>query len=69
MLCGGNLVRQPAFQDLGRSRPGPFRCVGPLPGANALKNHAIFVGVYPGLGEEQIDHIAAEIPRFVRSAR
>ena len=69
MLFGGNLVRQPAFQDLARRRPGSFRCAVPLPGADALMNRALFVGVYPGLDEEQLDHVGREVERFVLSSR
>ncbi len=62
MLFGGNLVRQPALVRLRReyeknpaagAQP-PFRVVGDLTGADRLMNQAIFVGVYPGLNDEQL---------------
>ncbi len=69
MLFGGNLVRQPALVQLRREydkRPAatghpPFRVVGDLAGADRLMNHAIFVGVYPGLTEHQLAFIADAI--------
>jgi len=66
MLFGGNLVRQPAFHELKQRRPGSFRCVGDLQGADDILNRAIFVGVYPGLDTEQLDYIARSISELVR---
>jgi CDP-6-deoxy-D-xylo-4-hexulose-3-dehydrase len=61
MLFGGNLVRQPVFaQRKGLPSPG-FRTVGDLAGADAIMNEVLFVGVYPGLTEAMIAHIAATI--------
>lgn len=76
MLFGGNLVRQPAFVDLrrqyeaGHSRTGnpPFRVVGDLAGADRLMNEALFVGVYPGLSNEQLDFVADTITRFCHAS-
>ena len=67
MLFGGNLVRQPAFHELKQRRPGSFRCVGDLQGADEILNRAIFVGVYPGLDTEQLDYIARSISELARA--
>lgn len=62
MLFGGNLVRQPAFVQLKADTMGAgFRVVGDLAGADRIMNDALFVGVYPGLRPEHVDHIAATI--------
>jgi CDP-6-deoxy-D-xylo-4-hexulose-3-dehydrase len=66
MLFGGNLVRQPAFLELARERPGSFRVTGPLAGADTLMKEALFVGTYPGLTEEMLDYIACSIREFCR---
>ena len=67
MLFGGNMVRQPAFHELKQRRPGSFRCVGDLRGADEILNRAIFVGVYPGLDTDQLDYIARSISELVRA--
>jgi CDP-6-deoxy-D-xylo-4-hexulose-3-dehydrase len=68
MLFGGNLVRQPAFMQLAADTAGRgLRVVGDLAGADAIMQRAIFVGTYPGLDDERLEHIAGTISAFVRS--
>lgn len=76
MFFGGNLVRQPAFVQVRRDRPGAFRVVGPantaaneteLPGADRIMNRTLFIGTYPGLTPEMIDYMIAVIRDFVVS--
>ena len=67
MLFGGNLIRQPAFVQLQKDRPGAFRVMGDLPGADQLMNEAIFVGVYPGLSTEMLDYVIETIHKFARA--
>jgi CDP-6-deoxy-D-xylo-4-hexulose-3-dehydrase len=67
MLFGGNLVRQPAFVQLKKDRPDGMRCAGELPQADRIMNHTFFLGTYPGLTAEQIDHMAKVIRDFVAS--
>ena len=62
MLFGGNLVRQPAFVQLREDTAGRgLRVVGDLAGADRIMRDSIFVGVYPGLGAEQLQYIAATV--------
>jgi CDP-6-deoxy-D-xylo-4-hexulose-3-dehydrase len=68
MLFGGNLVRQPVFHELATRRPGAFRCVGTLPGADAIMNRALFIGVYPGLDDRQIAHACDVLRSFIRDS-
>jgi CDP-6-deoxy-D-xylo-4-hexulose-3-dehydrase len=81
MLFGGNLVRQPAFVQLNRDSPDAFRVVdgssfsnprstihdppSPLPAADRIMNHTIFLGTYPGLTREMLDYIVETIRKFV----
>ena len=67
MLFGGNLIRQPAFVQLQKDRPGAFRVMGDLPGADQLMNEAIFVGVYPGLSTAMLDYVIETIHKFARA--
>jgi CDP-6-deoxy-D-xylo-4-hexulose-3-dehydrase len=50
-LFGGNLLRQPAFQDV------HHRVVGGLETSDKLMNDAFFVGVYPGLTPPMLDYM------------
>ena len=66
MLFGGNLVRQPAFVSLRRQRPGAFRVVGDLAGADRIMNESVFIGTYPGLTKEMLDYMVETITSFVK---
>jgi CDP-6-deoxy-D-xylo-4-hexulose-3-dehydrase len=54
-LFGGNLLRQPAYQNI------PHRVVGPLENADRVTERSFWVGVYPGLQEEQLHYLARSI--------
>jgi CDP-6-deoxy-D-xylo-4-hexulose-3-dehydrase len=66
MLFGGNLVRQPAFVTLRRQRPGAFRVVGDLAGADRVMNEAVFIGTYPGLTPDMLGYMIETIRQFVK---
>lgn len=66
MLFGGNLVRQPAFVQLGQDNPNAFRTIGDLAGADEIMNRTLFVGVYPGLTPAMIDFMVETVRTFVR---
>ncbi|MCS7063819.1 MAG: lipopolysaccharide biosynthesis protein RfbH [Methylacidiphilales bacterium] len=67
MLFGGNLLRQPAFVQLRKERPESIRIIGDLKGADRILNHALFIGVYPGLTPAMLDYMIEAIHDFVRS--
>ncbi len=85
MLFGGNLVRQPAFVQLKRDNPAALRVVdcsssklaspgsdlpaSPLPAADRIMNQTMFLGTYPGLTKEMIDHMVYVIREFVESKK
>jgi CDP-6-deoxy-D-xylo-4-hexulose-3-dehydrase len=60
LFCG-NLLRQPAYAGI------PCRTVGYLANTDTIMNNTFFVGVYPGLTDEQIDFVADAFHRFLRS--
>jgi CDP-4-dehydro-6-deoxyglucose reductase, E1 len=60
-LFGGNLVRQPAFEGTVHRVPRP------LVTSDFVMNQTFWVGVYPGLSDAAIDHVAGTL-RSVTSA-
>ena len=80
MLFGGNLLRQPVFVNLRKENPAAFRIRGLaaketasldsaaihslLPGADEIMEQAIFLGVYPGLSQAQLDYVVESVHEF-----
>lgn len=62
LLFGGNLTRQPAYQEVN------YRVVGSLAVSDMVMNQAFWIGVYPGLTEEMIDYILNVFEKFMSSA-
>ncbi len=58
LLFAGNLTRQPYFQ--GRQ----YRVHGTLDNADRIMNRTFWVGVWPGLGEAQLDYVARSLGEF-----
>lgn len=67
MLFGGNLVRQPAFVDLIKDRPGAYRIIAPLTGSDQIMNDTIFLGTYPGLQKRMLQAEIRIIIEFIAS--
>ena len=65
MLFGGNLTRQPVFVQLKKERSSSFRQVGETKGADEIMNQALFLGTYPGLSKQMLEHEISEIRDFV----
>ena len=57
MLFSGNLIKHPCFDELRRTQSG-YRVVGDLPVTDRIMRDTFWVGVYPGLSDEMIDHLA-----------
>ena len=51
LLFGGNLVRQPAYQNV------EYRTVGDLANSDFIMNQVFWLGLYPGLGQLQLDFV------------
>jgi CDP-4-dehydro-6-deoxyglucose reductase, E1 len=58
LLFAGNLTRQPYFEDI------EYRVVGDLINTDITMNRTLWLGIYPGLGESQLDYIAEKIEEF-----
>jgi CDP-6-deoxy-D-xylo-4-hexulose-3-dehydrase len=60
-LFAGNLLRQPAYQDIS------CRVVGELPNSDLVMNQGFWLGVYPGLTDRAIDYVVETLHAFVRA--
>lgn len=61
-LFGGNLLRQPAYKNI------PRRVIGEMKVSDDFMNGGLFLGVYPGLTEAQIDYVAGTFIEAVRAS-
>ena len=60
MLFAGNMVRQPVFDAMRASGEG-YRIVGELTNTDRIMNDAFWIGVYPGMTEEMLAHMAGTL--------
>jgi CDP-6-deoxy-D-xylo-4-hexulose-3-dehydrase len=58
LLFAGNLTKQPYFQDI------EYRVVGKLFNTDITMNQTLWLGIYPGLGEDQLNYIADKVKDF-----
>lgn len=58
LLFAGNLIRQPYFEGV------DYRIVGELTNTDITMNQTLWLGIYPGLGEEHLDYIAEKLEEF-----
>jgi CDP-4-dehydro-6-deoxyglucose reductase, E1 len=58
MLFGGNLTRQPAYTDI------KSRSIDPLENTDLVMNNLFWIGVYPGITEDKIEHVIKVIKDF-----
>jgi CDP-6-deoxy-D-xylo-4-hexulose-3-dehydrase len=58
LLFAGNLIRQPYFEGL------EYRVVGYLTNTDITMNQTLWLGIYPGLGQEHLDYIAEKLEEF-----
>jgi len=63
LLFGGNLLRQPAYEEC------EYRAIGNLRNTDFAMNQVFWIGVYPGLTKPMLDFVAGTIGEFVESAR
>ncbi len=62
-LFSGNLLRHPAFEHIER------RVVGGLKNTDKIMNDSFFIGVYPGIGEAELDYLDSTFQRFFDGER
>jgi CDP-6-deoxy-D-xylo-4-hexulose-3-dehydrase len=62
-LFSGNLLRHPAFENI------QHRVVGDLKNTDFVMNNTFFIGVYPGIGDKQLEYMATVFKRFMNGER
>jgi len=60
LLFGGNILRQPAYEDC------EHRVIGSLPNTNFAMDQVFWIGIYPGLTAQMLDFVVETITEFVR---
>ena len=60
-LFGGNLLWQPAYENL------EHREIGNLSNSNTVALSTFWLGVFPGLSTEMIDYMIQSINEFIES--
>lgn len=66
MLFAGNLLKHPCFDSMRANEEG-YRVVGDLRNTDTIMRDSFWVGVYPGLTDEEIDYVANNIIMAVES--
>jgi CDP-6-deoxy-D-xylo-4-hexulose-3-dehydrase len=60
LLFAGNMTRQPAFRGV------EHRVAGDLKNTDIIMNNAFWIGLYPGLGEREIEYILDTLDNFIK---
>lgn len=66
MLFAGNLVRHPCFDEMRREGTG-FRVAVPLTQTDRAVDNTFWIGVYPGLSQENIEYIIERFLEFTKA--
>lgn len=60
MLFGGNLIKQPAYQNIKK------RIIGTLKNTDLVMNNLFWIGVYPGITKKKMNYIIWTFNRFFK---
>lgn len=60
MLFGGNLIKQPAYENIN------YRIVGSLSNTDKVMKQLFWIGVYPGITNEKMDYMMNEFLSFFK---
>jgi CDP-6-deoxy-D-xylo-4-hexulose-3-dehydrase len=63
MLFAGNLTRHPCFDQMRKTGKG-YRMIGDLKNTDRIMNDTFWIGVYPGMTEEQLNFMIQTIIKF-----
>jgi len=68
LLFSGNIIKHPCFDEMRKENKG-FRVVGDLKNTDKVMKDTFWLGVYPGLSENELLFIADKIKRFVKGEK
>lgn len=57
-IFAGNILRQPGYKNI------EYRKVGNLSNSDMAFTNTFFIGLYPGISEEQIDYVTSIFKKF-----
>ena len=60
MLFAGNMIKHPCFDEMRKAKTG-YRVVGDLKNTDLIMNQTFWVGVYPGMTNEMLNHMINQI--------
>ena len=60
LLFAGNVTKQPAYLDI------ECRIIGDLKNTDYIMNSTFFIGVYPGINDEQVKYISKVFKNFFK---
>ncbi len=63
LLFAGNIIHQPAYKKV------KYRIVGKLNNSDKIMKNSFFIGVYPGITEEEIKYILLKFSEFIKKHR
>jgi CDP-6-deoxy-D-xylo-4-hexulose-3-dehydrase len=62
LLFAGNLTKQPAYKEV------QYRVASELDVADTIMNDVLWVGTYPGIGEDELQYVAGIIEKSAAAA-
>ena len=66
-LFAGNILRHPLFDTMTENED--YRVVGELKNTDKIMNDSLWIGLYPGMGNNAIDYMIQKIREFIKANR
>ncbi|MBR7103319.1 MAG: lipopolysaccharide biosynthesis protein RfbH [Lentisphaeria bacterium] len=66
-LFAGNILKHPCFESLEEGRD--YRIASSLVNTDKIMNDALWIGLYPGMGNEKLDYMIETIQNFIAGGR
>jgi CDP-6-deoxy-D-xylo-4-hexulose-3-dehydrase len=63
LLFAGNILNQPAYKKI------KYRKIGDLANTDVVMKNTFFIGVYPGIGDEEMNYMIEKLKEFMRRYR
>ena len=60
LLFGGNLLKQPCMKNQN------YKIIGDLKNSDIVVNNTFWIGVYPGLGAEELNYVLEIFRKFLK---